>query len=89
MGLGGAGGNAVHNMFLRGIHNVAFAVCNTDRQALDRLSVPTRILMGQKVTGGLGCGSDPSLGAKAAEESLDDILAVCKSRFGWFFLRRA
>ncbi len=35
MGLGGAGGNAVHNMFLRGIHNVAFAVCNTDRQALD------------------------------------------------------
>ena len=86
MGLGGAGGNAVHNMFLRGIHNVAFAVCNTDRQALDRLSVPTRILMGQKVTGGLGCGSDPSLGAKAAEESLDDILAVCKSPIRMVFL---
>ncbi len=86
MGLGGAGGNAVHNMFLRGIHNVAFAVCNTDRQALDRLAVPTRILMGQKVTGGLGCGSDPSLGAKAAEESLEEILSVCKSPIRMVFL---
>ena len=86
MGLGGAGGNAVNNMFLRGIHNVAFAVCNTDRQALDRLAVPTRILMGQKVTGGLGCGSDPSLGAKAAEESLDEILSVCKAPIRMVFL---
>jgi len=86
MGLGGAGGNAVHNMFVKGIHNVAFAVCNTDQQALNRLAVPTRILMGQKVTGGLGCGSDPSLGAKAAEESLDDILAVCKPPIRMVFL---
>ncbi len=86
MGLGGAGGNAVNNMFRRGIHNVAFAVCNTDRQALDRLAVPTRVLIGQKVTGGLGCGSDPSLGTKAAEESLDEILSVCKSPIRMVFL---
>jgi cell division protein FtsZ len=73
-------------MFQRGIHHVEFAVCNTDRQALDRLAVPKRVLMGQKTTGGLGCGSDPSQGTKAAQESIDDIMALCQSPIRMAFL---
>ncbi|GIV25188.1 MAG: cell division protein FtsZ [Bacteroidia bacterium] len=73
MGVGGAGGNAVANMFNQGIVGVDFAVCNTDAQVLARNPVPTRLLIGQKLTRGLGCGADPQLGQKAAEESLDEL----------------
>mgnify|MGYP000355489154 CR=1 FL=1 len=34
IGVGGGGGNAVNHMFNEGIHDVSFALCNTDNQAL-------------------------------------------------------
>ncbi|MCX8112416.1 MAG: cell division protein FtsZ [Bacteroidia bacterium] len=73
LGIGGAGCNAVSNMFRLGIHGVDFVVCNTDSQVLGRSPVPRRLLIGQKLTGGLGCGADPERGRQAAEESIDDI----------------
>lgn len=73
IGVGGAGGNAVANMFRQGIIGVDFAICNTDAQVLARNPVPHRLLIGQKLTRGLGCGADPDLGRKAAEESLDEL----------------
>ncbi|MCS7152753.1 MAG: cell division protein FtsZ [Bacteroidia bacterium] len=73
MGVGGAGCNAVSNMFESGIHGVRFVVCNTDSQVIGRSPVPTRLLIGQKLTSGLGCGADPELGRQAAEESIEEI----------------
>ncbi|MEN2991950.1 MAG: cell division protein FtsZ [Bacteroidia bacterium] len=73
LGVGGAGCNAVGNMYQLGIHGVDFVVCNTDSQVLGRSAVPNRLLIGQKLTGGLGCGADPARGRQAAEESLEEI----------------
>lgn len=86
LGLGGAGGNAVNNMYQLGIHNVEFAVCNTDSQALGRIAVPRRVLIGQRVTGGLGCGSNPEQGAQAAQESIEDIMRLCEPPIRMVFL---
>ncbi|MCX7606070.1 MAG: cell division protein FtsZ [Bacteroidia bacterium] len=73
LGVGGAGCNAVANMFRQGIHGVDFVVCNTDSQVLGINPVPRRVLIGQKLTGGLGCGADPERGKQAAQESIDEI----------------
>lgn len=71
LGVGGGGSNAVNHMFTQGIKGVDFVVCNTDVQALESSPVPVKIEMGNK--GGLGAGSKPEVGRKAAEESLEKI----------------
>ena len=74
VGVGGGGGNAVNRMIKAGLQGVEFWAMNTDAQVLAISETQNRIQMGEKVTGGLGCGSDPSKSEKAAEESKDDIL---------------
>lgn len=86
LGVGGAGCNAVGNMFQQGIHGVDFVVCNTDSQVLGRSPVPRRLLIGQKLTNGLGCGADPNLGRQAAEESIEDIQKLFPSHTRMVFL---
>ncbi len=76
LGVGGGGGNAVNNMFTKGIDGVDFLVCNTDIQALKNSEIPTRIHIGQAQTEGLGAGADPEIGRKAAHESLEEIREV-------------
>lgn len=71
IGVGGGGGNAVNHMFKEGIHNVSFALCNTDNQALMESPVPVKVQLGSHTTGGLGAGNKPEIASKAAEESLD------------------
>ena len=71
IGVGGGGGNAVNHMFLEGIHNVSFALCNTDNQALRESPVPIKVQLGSNTTGGLGAGNKPHVASKAAEESID------------------
>jgi len=71
IGVGGGGGNAVNHMFREGIHNVSFALCNTDNQALMESPVPVKIQLGENTTGGLGAGNRPEIARKAAEESID------------------
>ena len=71
IGVGGGGGNAVNHMFREGIHNVSFALCNTDNQALMESPVPVKIQLGENTTGGLGAGNRPDIARKAAEESID------------------
>lgn len=68
IGVGGGGGNAVNHMFLEGIHNVSFALCNTDNQALRESPVPIKVQLGSNTTGGLGAGNKPHVASKAAEE---------------------
>ena len=73
IGVGGGGSNAVTHMYREGIHNVTFALCNTDWQALNMSEVPVKLCMGPTVTGGLGAGNNPEKAAAAAKESEDEI----------------
>lgn len=73
IGVGGGGSNAVNHMYELGIKDVDFIVCNTDIQALDISSVPTKIQLGETLTGGRGAGSLPEVGKNAAIESIDEI----------------
>ncbi|PIE08152.1 MAG: cell division protein FtsZ [Rhodobacterales bacterium] len=73
-GVGGAGGNAVNNMIEKALEGVDFVVANTDAQALQQSKAENRIQMGVKVTEGLGAGARASVGAAAAEESIDQIV---------------
>ena len=72
-GVGGAGGNAVNNMITAGLQGVDFVVANTDAQALTMSKSQRIIQMGTQVTQGLGAGSQPDVGAAAAQEVLDEI----------------
>ncbi len=73
-GVGGAGCNAVNNMIDKDLQGVEFVVANTDAQALSQSKASSRIQMGLKVTEGLGAGARPSVGAAAAEETIEEIV---------------
>jgi cell division protein FtsZ len=73
-GVGGAGGNAVNNMIESRLEGVEFVVANTDAQALLQNAAQKRVQMGTALTQGLGAGSQPQIGAAAAEEALAEIL---------------
>ncbi|HSE94731.1 MAG TPA: cell division protein FtsZ [Methylomirabilota bacterium] len=68
VGLGGGGSNAVNRMIASRFTGVTFAVANTDAQALRTSPAPIKIQLGEKLTGGLGAGSDPEIGRRAASE---------------------
>ncbi|MBF7688264.1 cell division protein FtsZ [Acinetobacter rathckeae] len=72
-GVGGAGGNAVQHMVQSDIKGVRFVCANTDKQALDRMSAPHKIQLGQESTRGLGAGANPEVGKRSAEESREQI----------------
>lgn len=75
IGVGGAGSNAVNRMIELDIKSAQFACVNTDQQALmlSRVAPENRLSIGKNLTKGLGAGSDPEVGEKAAEESKDEI----------------
>ncbi len=73
-GVGGAGGNAVNNMIESRLEGVEFVVANTDAQALLQNAAQRRVQMGTALTQGLGAGSQPQIGAAAAEEAMAEIL---------------
>ena len=79
VGVGGGGCNAVDRMIDNAVQGIDFISVNTDRQALARSKAPTRIQIGEKLTKGLGCGADPSIGEKAAEESKDEIAQAIRA----------
>jgi len=73
IGVGGGGNNAVDRMIEDNVEGIDFITVNTDSQVLKRSKATTRIQLGEKLTGGLGAGGMPEVGAKAAEESKEDI----------------
>lgn len=73
-GVGGAGGNAVNNMIEKQLKGVDFVVANTDAQALQQSQSSNKLQLGVKVTEGLGAGARASIGASAAEESIEQIV---------------
>ena len=78
VGIGGGGSNAVNRMISDGLCGVEFIAINTDAQALMLSDAPKRVRIGDKLTRGLGVGGDPVVGAKAAEESADELREVLR-----------
>lgn len=76
IGVGGGGNNAVNRMIAANIRGVEFISVNTDRQALRKSEAPKQMVIGEKITRGFGAGANPDVGARAAEESLDEIKAA-------------
>lgn len=73
VGVGGAGSAAINRMVDAGIDGVEFVAINTDAQALHHSKAQTKIHIGKDETRGLGAGANPSVGQKAAEESIEEI----------------
>lgn len=73
VGVGGGGGNAINTMIRMGLSGVEFIAANTDRQALEASLATTKIPLGGEYTKGLGAGSNPEVGRKAAMEDYAQI----------------
>ena len=73
VGVGGAGGNAINNMIDKGLEGVDFIALNTDHQDLDKNKADVKLQIGRNLTGGLGTGMDDTKGAKAVEETREEI----------------
>ncbi len=76
VGIGGGGNNAVNRMISTNIRGVEFIAMNTDRQALNTSCAAKKLVLGDKITKGLGAGSNPDVGKRSAEESIDDVKAI-------------
>ena len=76
IGVGGGGSNAVNRMIDADIKGVEFIVANTDQQALNASKAPIKIQLGSKSTRGLGAGSNPEIGRKAALEDTEKLLDI-------------
>ena len=74
IGCGGGGSNAVNRMVEADLKGIQFIALNTDAQALQMSEAHQKIQLGQKLTKGLGAGSDPNVGQRSAEESRDEII---------------
>ncbi len=78
VGVGGGGVNAVNRMIEAGLKGVEFIAVNTDAQALLMSDADVKLDVGRELTRGLGAGSDPEVGRRAAEEHRDEIEEVLK-----------
>lgn len=73
VGVGGGGVNAVNRMIDAGLKGVEFIAVNTDAQALIMSDADVKLAIGRELTRGLGAGSDPEIGERAAEEAADEL----------------
>ena len=76
IGIGGAGGNAVKRMIEEGSTDIEFYTVNTDQQALDKHREATPVQIGANATQGLGCGANPEIGRRAAEEDREKLQSI-------------
>ena len=78
IGVGGGGSNAVNRMIQSGLQHVEFIVANTDKQALNKSVAQKKIVIGSKLTNGLGAGGKPEVGEKAAIEDTEAISNIIR-----------
>ena len=76
IGVGGGGNNAVNRMISTNIRGVEFIAINTDNQALDSSCATKKLIIGDKITRGKGAGSNPEVGKRSAEESIEAVKAA-------------
>ena len=74
VGVGGGGSNAVNRMIPARLPGVQYVAMNTDLQALEGCGAELKVRLGDRLTKGLGAGSDPLRGHRAAEESREQII---------------
>src|SRR5213594_3919065 len=75
-GVGGAGGNALMRIAAAKLTGVGLIAVNTDLQTLAGMTIAERIQIGSAVTHGLGAGGDSEVGARAAQQDSERILAA-------------
>ena len=73
IGVGGGGNNAVNRMISTNIRGVEFIAVNTDSQALASSNASKKLVIGEKITRGKGAGSNPEVGRRSAEESVEEL----------------
>ncbi len=78
IGVGGGGNNAVNRMISTSIRGVEFIAVNTDAQSLKASTASKKLIIGEKITKGLGAGATPEVGKRSAEESIDAIKDIIK-----------
>ncbi|MHA1698427.1 MAG: cell division protein FtsZ [Promethearchaeota archaeon] len=78
IGAGGAGNNTIDRLMKIGIRGAECVAINTDKQHLEFISAHKKILIGERITRGLGAGGHPEVGAAAAEESRDALKDILK-----------
>ena len=78
IGVGGGGSNAVNQMIFDKADLVEYWVFNTESQALHNSPCPNKLVLGKRVTKGLGAGGNPEAGKKAAIDSYDEIKEIIK-----------
>jgi cell division protein FtsZ len=78
IGIGGGGVNAVNRMIEGGLRGVEFIAVNTDAQTLLMSDAEVKLDIGRETTRGLGAGSDPDIGQRAADEQRDEIEEILK-----------
>src|SRR5471030_2086963 len=78
VGVGGGGCNAVNRMIDAGLKGVEFIAVNTDAQSLLLSDADVKVDIGRQLTRGLGAGSDPDIGRKAAEDHRDELEETLK-----------
>ena len=76
IGVGGGGNNAVNRMISTNIRGVEFIAVNTDNQALNTSCAAKKLVIGEKITRGKGAGSNPDVGKRSAEESIEGVKEV-------------
>ncbi|MFB0907166.1 MAG: cell division protein FtsZ, partial [Spirosomataceae bacterium] len=87
IGVGGAGSNAVNHMIESGFQDVGYVVCNTDQQALQKMDERAhKLQLGIELTKGLGAGTNPEVGRKAALESEDSIRQILTGKAEMVFI---
>jgi cell division protein FtsZ len=73
VGCGGAGGNTVNRLKKMGVKGIETIAVNTDKQALDLINADKKLLIGKKITRGLGAGGFPEIAKRCANESREEI----------------
>ncbi|MBI4417088.1 MAG: cell division protein FtsZ [Euryarchaeota archaeon] len=76
LGIGGGGSNTVSRIFSEGIVGAELFAANTDAQHLLAIKSPKKILLGRRVTRGLGAGALPAIGEEAAREAEEELRSV-------------
>ncbi len=76
VGCGGGGSNTINRLSDSGIYGATLVALNTDAPHLLHVKANRKILIGKRLTRGLGAGADPRIGEEAAKEADEDLRNV-------------
>ncbi len=78
VGAGGSGSNTITRLSSMSVEGIQTIAMNTDAQHLLKTKANRKVLLGRKLTRGMGAGSDPRVGEEAAKEAIPEIENVLK-----------